>query len=377
MTEQNFAQRLRALRRRKHLTQQELADILGVSNKSVSWWENGGGYPDITLLVPLARALEVTADDLLGSDPAPVPPAAGPKKSFLSFAAVMGGGAVFSLVDLLFPALVGYPLFLLFLAWGFRLQRRCPRPSRWFFPFAMAMDLLVNAQLLFPLVLRRPLAAFLSQHLLVFSAETSRFLGALLVLALAAAGLTGATWLLLRRRFRELFPTLRWVRTAMTPRQAAPLLCLPLHLLFFLFYALPLAGCGEKMDSILHILYRFQLDLFAGLTLLWAAVCLLLFFRRQRRWMLLPALTLTALSGTLLPLLARGLYYADRTISYRPGIVVLTAPDNTTLPLAAFSPAQLAAVLLLAAGYLALCVFRLRVFSPGDEAAPLSNITSL
>ncbi len=377
MTEQNFAQRLRAFRRRKHLTQQELADILGVSNKSVSRWENGGGYPDITLLVPLARALEVTADDLLGSDPAPVPPAAGPKKSFLSFAAVMGGGAVFSLVDLFFPALVGYPLFLLFLAWGFRLQRRCPHPNRWFFPLAMAMDLLVNAQLLFPLVLRRPLSAFLSQHLLVFSAETSRFLGALLVLALAAAGLTGATWLLLRRRFRELFPTLRWVRTAMTPRQAAPLLCLLLHLLFFLFYALPLAGRGEKMDNILHILYRFQLDLFAGLTLLWAAVCLLLFFRRQRRWMLLPALTMTALSGTLLPLLARGLYYADRTINYRPGIVVLTAPDNTTVPLAAFSPAQLAAALLLAAGYLALCVFHLRVCSPGAEATPLSNITSL
>ncbi len=227
------------------------------------------------------------------------------------------------------------------------------------------------------MILRRPLSTLLSQHLLVFSAETSRFLGALLVLALAAAGLTGATWLLLRRRFRELVPTLRWVRTAMTPRQAVPLLCLLLHLLFFLFYALPLAGRGEKMDNILHILYRFQLDLFAGLTLLWAAVCLLLFFRRQRRWMLLPALTLTALSGTLLPLLARGLYYANRTINYRPGIVVLTAPDNATVPLAAFSPAQLAAALLLAAGYLALCVFRLRVCSPGAEAAPLSNITSL
>ncbi|WP_295617680.1 helix-turn-helix transcriptional regulator [uncultured Intestinimonas sp.] len=51
--ENTFSQRLKALRQRRGLTQQELADRLGVSNKSVSRWESGG-YPDVPLLVPLA-----------------------------------------------------------------------------------------------------------------------------------------------------------------------------------------------------------------------------------------------------------------------------------------------------------------------------------
>ena len=54
--ENTFSQRLKALRQRRGLTQQELADRLGVSNKSVSRWESGG-YPDVPLLVPLARTL--------------------------------------------------------------------------------------------------------------------------------------------------------------------------------------------------------------------------------------------------------------------------------------------------------------------------------
>ena len=63
--EQSFSERLKGYRRDKNLTQQELADLLGVSNKTVSRWESGGGYPDVPLLVPLARALGVTVDDLL------------------------------------------------------------------------------------------------------------------------------------------------------------------------------------------------------------------------------------------------------------------------------------------------------------------------
>ena len=57
--EQDFSERLKKYRREKNLTQQELADLLQVSNKTVSRWESGGGYPDVPMLVPLARALGV------------------------------------------------------------------------------------------------------------------------------------------------------------------------------------------------------------------------------------------------------------------------------------------------------------------------------
>ena len=52
-------------RKEQNLTQQQLADLLGVTNKAVSKWETGDGFPDVSLLLPLAQALGVTADTLL------------------------------------------------------------------------------------------------------------------------------------------------------------------------------------------------------------------------------------------------------------------------------------------------------------------------
>ncbi len=57
--------RLAQLRRKKGLTQEQLAQRLGVSAPAVSKWETDSSYPDITLLCPLARALEVNVDTLL------------------------------------------------------------------------------------------------------------------------------------------------------------------------------------------------------------------------------------------------------------------------------------------------------------------------
>lgn len=60
-----FAKRIIELRKKKGYTQQQLADILQVTNKAVSRWETGEGFPDITLIKPLSDALGVTCDELL------------------------------------------------------------------------------------------------------------------------------------------------------------------------------------------------------------------------------------------------------------------------------------------------------------------------
>lgn len=53
------------LRKAKKMTQEQLADLLGVSAPAVSKWETNSSYPDITLLCPLARALGTDVDTLL------------------------------------------------------------------------------------------------------------------------------------------------------------------------------------------------------------------------------------------------------------------------------------------------------------------------
>ena len=59
---------LAALRKGAGMTQQEVADRLGVSNKTVSKWESGGGFPDIAILPALAELYGVTADDILAGE---------------------------------------------------------------------------------------------------------------------------------------------------------------------------------------------------------------------------------------------------------------------------------------------------------------------
>jgi len=49
-----------ALRKEKNLTQLQLADILGISDKTISKWERGAGLPDVSLMIPLCEALEIS-----------------------------------------------------------------------------------------------------------------------------------------------------------------------------------------------------------------------------------------------------------------------------------------------------------------------------
>ena len=62
------------LRKEKGLTQQQLADQLNLSNKTISKWESGGGSPDLSNLTLLADALGVTADELLRGERQTPPP---------------------------------------------------------------------------------------------------------------------------------------------------------------------------------------------------------------------------------------------------------------------------------------------------------------
>ena len=59
---------IRILRERNHCTQLQLADKIGVSDKTISKWETGRGYPDITLLEPLAQALHVSIMELISGN---------------------------------------------------------------------------------------------------------------------------------------------------------------------------------------------------------------------------------------------------------------------------------------------------------------------
>lgn len=65
MTENAVGEFLAALRKSKGYTQQEVADHLGVSNKTVSSWETGASCPDISMLPALAELYEVTCDEIV------------------------------------------------------------------------------------------------------------------------------------------------------------------------------------------------------------------------------------------------------------------------------------------------------------------------
>ena len=56
---------IKHLRETKKMTQLELANILNVSDKTISKWENAKGLPDITLLEPLAKALNISVTELM------------------------------------------------------------------------------------------------------------------------------------------------------------------------------------------------------------------------------------------------------------------------------------------------------------------------
>lgn len=65
MTSKECGKFISELRKEKNITQKQLAEILNVSDKAVSRWETGKGFPDVNLLVSLSEFFEVSVNELL------------------------------------------------------------------------------------------------------------------------------------------------------------------------------------------------------------------------------------------------------------------------------------------------------------------------
>lgn len=64
----SFAENLQTIRKKNRLTQEQLAELLGVSRQAVSKWEQGDGYPEVEKLLVLSKKLNISLDSLMGSD---------------------------------------------------------------------------------------------------------------------------------------------------------------------------------------------------------------------------------------------------------------------------------------------------------------------
>ena len=66
-----FGQNVQRLRRAAGLSQEELAERLGVTRQAVSKWERDSAYPEMEKLARMSRLFGVTVEALLNGDPAP------------------------------------------------------------------------------------------------------------------------------------------------------------------------------------------------------------------------------------------------------------------------------------------------------------------
>ena len=68
MDQVKTGQFIKAIRKEKNLTQREVAEKLNISEKTVSKWETGNGLPEVGLMLPLCKLLEISANELLSGE---------------------------------------------------------------------------------------------------------------------------------------------------------------------------------------------------------------------------------------------------------------------------------------------------------------------
>ena len=67
----NIGKFLQEVRKEKGLTQKDLAEKIGVSDKTISKWENGNSTPDTSMLLSISEALDVTVNEILSGERIP------------------------------------------------------------------------------------------------------------------------------------------------------------------------------------------------------------------------------------------------------------------------------------------------------------------
>ena len=68
MNQQKIGSFLKELRKEKNITQEKFAEIMGVSNRSVSRWETGSNLPDLDILIQIADFYEVELREILDGE---------------------------------------------------------------------------------------------------------------------------------------------------------------------------------------------------------------------------------------------------------------------------------------------------------------------
>lgn len=68
MNQKKIGAFIKELRNEKNLTQEQFAEILGVSNRSISRWENGNNMPDFDLVIEIANYFDITIDEFLDGE---------------------------------------------------------------------------------------------------------------------------------------------------------------------------------------------------------------------------------------------------------------------------------------------------------------------